>query len=149
MKKTLLIIMIIVGSLNAGDTDPVLTLDTGGHKGTIQDIIVTSDGRQLISASNDKTIRVWDTSTQQETEKILGQIRSGQIGKIYAIALSPDDRYLAVGGCLATHNDGDNVVSIKELDLYVTTRVKELTNGQQKPTTIIPGSIPDFPLVAP
>ncbi len=41
-------------------------------------------------------------------------------------------------------SDGDGSVTIKELDLYVTRRVKDLTNGRQKPTTIIPSSVPDF-----
>ena len=40
--------------------------------------------------------------------------------------------------------DRDGVVYIKELDLFVTNRVKALTRGSQKPTTIIPESIPDF-----
>ena len=39
-----------------------------------------------------------------------------------------------------------NSISIKTLDLYISQRVKELTNGQQAPTTIIPSSIPDFPI---
>jgi uncharacterized caspase-like protein len=43
--------------------------------------------------------------------------------------------------------DADSMVSIKELDLYVTKRVKKLTKGKQKPTTIIPSSIPDFAIV--
>ena len=37
-------------------------------------------------------------------------------------------------------------ISVKSLDLYITNRVKELTNGQQAPTTIIPNSVPDFPI---
>ena len=40
--------------------------------------------------------------------------------------------------------DKDKTVTIKELDLYVTNRVKELTKGKQKPTTVIPNSVPDF-----
>jgi uncharacterized caspase-like protein len=35
-------------------------------------------------------------------------------------------------------------ISIKEIDLYITHRVKNLTNGKQKPTTVISESIPDF-----
>jgi hypothetical protein len=38
------------------------------------------------------------------------------------------------------------VITIKALDAYIATRVKELTKGQQSPTTIIPSSIPDFPI---
>jgi len=40
--------------------------------------------------------------------------------------------------------DNDGMVTIKEIDLYVTSRVKKLTKGKQKPTTIIPSSVPDF-----
>jgi WD40 repeat protein len=37
-------------------------LDTGGHMAKIQDITFTPDGRQL-SASDNKTIRVWNGAT--------------------------------------------------------------------------------------
>ena len=43
--------------------------------------------------------------------------------------------------------DQDRAIAIKELDLYVTKRVKKLTNGQQHPTTEIPKTMPDFPFV--
>ncbi|MDR2040021.1 MAG: caspase family protein [Bacteroidales bacterium] len=39
-----------------------------------------------------------------------------------------------------------NSVTVKTLDAYVSGRVKELTKGEQAPTTIIPASIPDFPI---
>jgi WD40 repeat protein len=41
----------------------------------------------------------------------------------------------------------DRVIDIKELDLYVTNRVKDLTGGAQHPTTEIPKTMPNFPLV--
>jgi len=47
-------------------------------------------------------------------------------------------------GSLKADYDHDNTVTIKEIDLYVTNRVKKLTDGKQKPTTIIPRSVPDF-----
>ena len=37
-------------------------------------------------------------------------------------------------------------ITVNNLSSYVANRVKELTNGQQAPTTIIPKSVPDFPL---
>ena len=40
--------------------------------------------------------------------------------------------------------NNNGIVTIKEMDLFITERVKELTEGKQKPTTIIPDSIPDF-----
>ena len=41
---------------------------------------------------------------------------------------------------------GRKMITIKSLDYYIATRVKELTQGKQAPTTIIPRSIPDFPI---
>ena len=41
---------------------------------------------------------------------------------------------------------GRSVISVKSLDYYMTNRVKELTQGRQDPTTIIPGGVPDFPI---
>jgi uncharacterized caspase-like protein len=43
--------------------------------------------------------------------------------------------------------DRDNKVDIKEIDLFITKRVKELTQGGQHPTTEIPRTMPNFPLV--
>jgi WD40 repeat protein len=37
-------------------------------------------------------------------------------------------------------------ITAKMLDLYVSERVKDLTKGQQSPTTVIPPNVPDFPL---
>ncbi len=41
-------------------------------------------------------------------------------------------------GKLMADYDQDRLVTVKEIDLYVTKRVKQLTGGKQKPTTIIP-----------
>ena len=77
----------------ASAADPILTVDSGGHQSIIWDLKVSADGRYLVSASADKTIRVWDTRTKKEVRKILGPVGAGPIGTIYAIALSLDDRW--------------------------------------------------------
>jgi hypothetical protein len=38
------------------------------------------------------------------------------------------------------------MVTVNSLNYYIANRVKELTGGKQAPTTIIPGSVPDFPV---
>ena len=37
-------------------------------------------------------------------------------------------------------------ITVRNLDAWIVNRVKELTRGQQAPTTIIPTGIPDFPI---
>ncbi|MYL84032.1 hypothetical protein GTA51_12915 [Desulfovibrio aerotolerans] len=39
-------------------------------------------------------------------------------------------------------------VTFKMLDLYISERVKELTGGEQTPTTGVPGTVEDFPIAA-
>ena len=41
---------------------------------------------------------------------------------------------------------GTGRITINMLDLYLSERVKELTKGQQTPTTTKPRTIPDFPI---
>jgi WD40 repeat protein len=77
---------------------PLLQLDTGGHMARIKDIAFTPDGKQLVSAADDKTIRVWDAATGKTLRTIRGEIAPGDTGKIYAMALSPDGKWLAAGG---------------------------------------------------
>ena len=43
--------------------------------------------------------------------------------------------------------NADNIITVKELDLYTTERVKELTGGKQHPTTEFLKISPDFPVV--
>lgn len=40
----------------------------------------------------------------------------------------------------------DGVISTSELDVFVSQRVKELTNGEQMPTTVKPDTTPDLRL---
>ena len=91
------LLLLLTTTLRLFSGEPILQLDTRGHTGLIKDIIITRSG-DIISAGHDKTIRVWDSSTGKEKRKILGQIGTGSQGMIYAIALSPDEEFLAVGG---------------------------------------------------
>jgi WD40 repeat protein/uncharacterized caspase-like protein len=82
------------------DDRPIPQLDTGGHMAGIRGIAFTPDGKQLISAGLDKVIRVWDLASGKTVRIIRGESALGNLGKIFAMTLSSDGKWLAVGGDL-------------------------------------------------
>ncbi|MCF7912806.1 MAG: caspase family protein [Candidatus Cloacimonetes bacterium] len=115
----IVIFLIIIGGILLAASEAILQVDTGGHKAMIRDLIVSSDGTKIISASDDKTIRVWNvirnwqTTEIIEERKILGEINSYE-GAVYAIALSPDDKFLAAGGSFPYSNSEYSNIRIYE-----------------------------------
>ena len=79
---------------------PILQLDSGAHMALIKGIAFTPDGTQLVSASDDKTIRVWDWKSGKTVRIIRGNVGLSHEGKYFSMALSPDGRWIAAGGWL-------------------------------------------------
>jgi WD40 repeat protein len=81
---------------------PRLVVDGHGHTSRVTSLHYTSDGRTLVSASYDKTVRIWSAQTGRLLRTLRGERGDGAAGRIHASALSPDDKWLAVGGWLGT-----------------------------------------------
>lgn len=105
---------------------PHLQLDTGGHMALIRKIIFTADGTKLISASDDKTIRIWDIKSGNTIRILRGEIDTGEAGKIYAIALSPDGRLLAAAGHTEVKQGAGHPIRLYDL---ATGRILALLKG--------------------
>nr|VFJ44649.1 MAG: WD40 repeat [Candidatus Kentron sp. FM]VFJ44950.1 MAG: WD40 repeat [Candidatus Kentron sp. FM]VFK05944.1 MAG: WD40 repeat [Candidatus Kentron sp. FM] len=119
MKKPLpllfLLCLLVGASVSAqvlaqAEDTPRLVVDTGGHRGLINDVLFTWDGKRLVSVSQDKTVRVWDVQSGELVRTLRGEIGPGDAGRLYAGALSPPDgngaEWLAVGGVLAGGREG-------------------------------------------
>jgi WD40 repeat protein len=79
-------------------TDPVLVLDPGRHTAAIIRLDADREGRFLVTASHDKTVRVWAASDGRLLSTIRLPAGPGNVGKAYAAAISPDGTIVAAGG---------------------------------------------------
>ena len=119
---------LIVWDMKTGTILKTLT----GHK-SVNAVVITSDGKQIVSGSTDSTIKIWDIETGKNINTLIGHHSS-----IRAIAITPDGKNivsashdttlkvwdLQTGECLCTciehqksvtvlaiHPDGDKVIS--------------------------------------
>ena len=73
--------------------DPHLVRTLVGHTGRINDCAVSPDGRRILSASDDHTLRVWDFATGRELFTL-----KGHAGPVTRCSFSPDgERIVSLG----------------------------------------------------
>lgn len=94
--------------------EPVLRIETGMHTASISRIGVDAANRYLVTASHDKTVRVWELPTGRLLRVIRVPIGEGNEGMLYAVAISPDGNTIAAGGW--TGYDWENRNSIYLFD---------------------------------
>lgn len=96
-----------------------LVIDNQGHSGIVSDIAFGKSGKFLLSASSDKTVRVWDVGKGELHKTYRFEQGLGPNGAIYAMVLTPDERFLFLGGFFGNvGEDGAKVGEIKILDLF-------------------------------
>ena len=98
MRYFAILLFVFIWGAARADNRPIPQLDTGGHMAIIRGIAFTPDGKQLVSAGEDKVIRVWDLASGRTVRTLRGESGPGSLGKILAMALSPDGKWLAVAG---------------------------------------------------
>jgi len=132
----LMVVMVFLGCGKKGEegkrrTKVFLRLNPGGHTAMVRDLFFFDHGKRLLSASDDKTIRIWDVSDLKHPRlinTIRGEIGRGPFGMVFAIAVDPLGRFLAVGGWL--HDKADIRSSVRLHDLK-TGNVLQVLKGHE------------------
>lgn len=94
-----LIVLLLAGSVHAGPkvpSDPILRIETGGHLAMLTR--VDGNGQHIVTASEDKTLRVWSADSGRLLTVLRPPVGEGSLGALYAAALSPDGAIVAAGG---------------------------------------------------
>ena len=60
-----------------------------GHNGSVEGCVFSPDGKYILSASTDHTLRLWDVATGQEIRQFLGHT-----DRVNSCAFSPDGRFI-------------------------------------------------------
>jgi WD40 repeat protein len=63
-----------------------------GHEGAVTAVAISSDGKYILSGSDDKTVRLWDSSGYP-----IGLIFSGHKGGVTSVAIGPNSQYIVSG----------------------------------------------------
>lgn len=99
--------------------DPILKIETGMHTASIPGIGIDRAERYLVTGSIDKTIKVWELKTGRLIKTLRPPVGSGNEGKIYAVAISPDGRQIAGAGWTGYEWDSSHSIYIFDLDTGV------------------------------
>ncbi|ABA21164.1 WD-40 repeat-containing protein [Trichormus variabilis ATCC 29413] len=94
-----------------------LTKTLFGHTDSVWSVALTKDGQTLMSASEDKTIKVWNLDTAKVTTTL-----QGHTDTVRAIALTPDDQTLISGSA-------DKTIKIWNLQTFKLKRTMSSLSG--------------------
>jgi WD40 repeat protein len=90
---------------NAEEMPPALLIETGGHTSGTLEAATDAEGRILVTASDDRTARVWSLPDLRPLQVLRPPILSGEGIGLSAVAVSPDGRFAAIEGQGATGDE--------------------------------------------
>jgi WD40 repeat protein len=77
---------------------PVLAIDPSKHTAPIWAQAVDAAGRYAVTGSDDRTVRIWSVADGKLLHTIWIPVGPGYVGRVFAVAISPDGSTIAAGG---------------------------------------------------
>jgi WD40 repeat protein len=89
---------------------PILRIEAEMHTAEVWRVATDAKGQTMVTASQDKTARVWDLRSGKLLRILRPPIADGKVGNLYAAAISPDGLTAAVGGLTGNNPAGTNSI---------------------------------------
>lgn len=109
-------------------TQPILRIETGMHTAIVNRISTDSANRFLLTASDDKTARLWDLSDGRLLQVFRPPIGDGNEGKLYSAALSPNGNFIALGGWTKAGENSHSIYIFDRASSRLLCRLASLPN---------------------
>ncbi|KAG0299894.1 snoRNA-binding rRNA-processing protein [Dissophora globulifera] len=88
------VVSLLDGVVNLSDPSRTpLGLNLQGHVGNVFDAVYSSDGLWIVTAGEDRTVRLWDAQ-----RGISGPVLSGHTDSVHRVTISPNGLQIASGG---------------------------------------------------
>ncbi|MEL6142710.1 MAG: hypothetical protein AAFU67_13955, partial [Bacteroidota bacterium] len=101
---TLLLTCLLPLALAAQNDQPFLTLDLDMHNIAIRRLDTDAAGNYVLTCSKDKTAKLWGASTGKLIQTYRPPMGKGYAGMLYAAAIDPNGKYVALGGWSESRN---------------------------------------------
>ncbi len=109
-------------------TEPQLRLNPAMHTAIILRVDVDKQERFAVTASNDKSVLVWDVNSGKMLKRLRLPSNKGSVGKAYSVAISPDGEQIAVGGFTSKFNHDHNIYIYQHDTGYIIQKIVHLEN---------------------
>ncbi len=91
---------------------PQLQIEAGAHAGPVRRLAVSPRQGLVLTASDDKTARLWDLASGELRRVIRPAVGDGELGRLYGAAIHPSAPVVAIAGTTGNKAGGHRILRL-------------------------------------